>query len=167
MTQLSINQMMFPAKSKLFTLASLACLLLVAVSAFAMPPAQVHRSTTQVIVTGPCCQNIAGETVKITEPSTVTPVVLEWSMEYVSSGPFAVGVSINGGGCGDYGPEWLPQETAVNGTAFHPLTIRWVIFPTDGLVKGTNTFAVCEGPTVNNADTLTIGTRTLSVQISK
>ena len=152
--------MMFPAKSPRFAFASLACILLAAVSAFAVPPAEVHRSTTQITVTGPCCQNISGETVKITEPVNVTPVVLEWSMEHVSSGPFAVGVSVNGGGCGDFGPEFVPQASAANGTPFRPLTIQWVILPSDGLVKGANTFAVCEGPSINNADTMTIGTRT-------
>lgn len=136
-------------------------------SAFAVPASQVHRSTTPITVSGPCCQNINGESVKITEPSLVAPVILVWSMEYVSTGPFAFGVSINGGGCGDYGPEWLPTETASNGTAFHPATFQLVIQPSDGLVSGTNTFQVCEGPTVNNSDQMTIGTRTLSVQISK
>lgn len=145
----------------------LACLTLASVAAFAVPTNQVHRSTSQVTVTGPCCQNIPGESVTITEPATVAPVILVWSMEYVATGPFGLGISINGGGCGDYGPEWIPKATAVNGTLFFPMTFQMVIFPSDGLVAGKNTFQVCEGPIVNNSDTMTLGTRTLLVQISK
>jgi hypothetical protein len=127
----------------------------------------VHRASNPVTVTGPCCQNIPGEVVAINEPATVVPVVLVWSIDYVASGPFAFGVSINGGGCGDYGPEWIPKATAVTGTSFFPLTFQLTIFPSDGLVKGANSFQVCEGPTVNNSDQLSLGTRTLSVQLSK
>lgn len=60
------------------------------VSAFALPANQVHHSLNPIIVTGPCCQDITGETVTVTEPATVTPVVVEWSMEYVASGPFGL-----------------------------------------------------------------------------
>jgi len=143
-----------------------ACMLTTA-AALAVPVGQVHRTTTQIKVTGPCCQDISGETVTITEPANLVSVVLEWSMEYVSTGPFAVGVRINGGGCGDYGPEYIPTKAAVRGTPFYPTTIQFVILPSDGLIAGSNTLTVCEGPTVNNNDTMTIGTRTLAVHISK
>jgi hypothetical protein len=154
-------------KTKRSIIVSVACMLIAVVAVFATPGPQLARHTTPITVTGPCCQNIAGESVKITEPAALAPVILTWSMEYVSTGPFSVGVSINGGGCGDYGPEYLPLETPVTGIPFFPTAIQWVIVPQDGLVKGPNTFQVCEGPTVNNSDTLTLGTRTLSVQISK
>jgi hypothetical protein len=154
-------------KNKRSMIAFVVCVLVAAVAAFATPGPQLARHTTPITVTGPCCQNIADESVKITEPATLAPVILTWSMEYVSTGPFAVGVSINGGGCGDYGPEYLPQKTAVTGIPFFPTAIQWIIVPQDGLHSGPNTFQVCEGPTVNNNDQLTLGTRTLSVQISK
>src|SRR5438874_12293450 len=95
-------------------IAFVVCILATVVAAFATPGAQLARHTNPITVTGPCCQNIAGESVKITEPSTVAPVILTWSIEYVSTGPFAFGISINGGGCGDYGLELLPTETASN-----------------------------------------------------
>ena len=96
----------------------------------------------------------------------VVPIVVTWSMEYNSTGPFAVGIRINGGGCGDYGPEYVPVHP--NGqTPFWPQTIQWLIFPGEGLVPGKNTFTVCFGATTNNNQTLTLGSRTLAVRFSK
>lgn len=36
------------------------------VAAFAVPAAQVHRSLTTITLAGGCCQDVPGETVKVT-----------------------------------------------------------------------------------------------------
>lgn len=154
-------------KQNTLFLAAIACLLVAgSMSAFAVPPDQVHRSLTSVTLAGACCQDVPGETISVTEPAAVAPVVLTWSMEYNSTGPFAVGIRVNGGGCGDFGPAFVPVPP--NGkTPFWPQTIQWVIFPSEGLAKGKNTFAVCYGATTNDGQTLTLERRTLAVRISK
>jgi hypothetical protein len=68
--------------------------------AFAVPPTQVHRSLTEITLAGVCCQDVPDETVSVTEPSAVAPVVLTWSTKYNSFGTLAVGVRLNGGGGG-------------------------------------------------------------------
>ena len=151
-------------------LAAIACMVVTSsLGAFAVPPIQVHRSLTSVSLTGACCQDVPGETVRVTEPAAVVPVVLTWSMEYntPSDGAFAVGVRLNGGGCGDYGPSYIPRYIGDATQIFSPHTVAWVIFPSDGLVKGNNTFTVCYGPTRDNNDVLTVGPRTLAVRLSK
>jgi len=158
------------AQRNVVFLAAIACMVVAAsLSAFAVPPDQVHRSLTTVSLTGACCQDVPGETVTVTEPSAVVPVVLTWSMEYntPSDGAFAVGVRLNGGGCGNYGPSYIPIYIGDATQVFSPHAVAWVILPGDGLVKGKNTFTVCYGPTRNNNDVLTVGSRTLAVRLSK
>jgi hypothetical protein len=153
-------------RSSAFVAAMAIVLMAGSTAAFAVPAGQVHRSLTSVTLVGACCQDVPGETVKVTEPTVVAPIVITWSMEYNSTGPFAVGIRINGGGCGDYGPSYVPVPP--NGqTPFWPQTIQWLIFPGEGLVPGKNTFTVCFGATTNNNQTLTLGSRTLAVRFSK
>jgi hypothetical protein len=150
-------------RSSAMFIAALTCLVLAAsVSAFAVPSGQVHRSLTNVTLTGACCQDIPGETVTVTEPTTVTPIVINWSFQYLATGPFGFGVRVNGGGCGNFGPTFAPATGS-------PVTqsIQWVIFPNEGLVPGKNTLTVCFGPILKNSDTLAVGPRALAVRIGK
>lgn len=149
-------------RNAVFT-AMLACLFVAgSVAAFAVPRAQVHLSKTPITMQGGCCQDVAGETVQVTEPAALVPVVVTWSVQYTSNGPFSFGIRLNGGGCGDYGPTFMPT---ISGSAF-PFTYQHVISPADGLVKGINTFQICVGGN-NDGSSLVLGERTLAVRFSK
>jgi hypothetical protein len=62
-------------------LTAIACLMLAgSISAFAIPPAQVARTTAVQSVIASCADNDCGAaliqpTVKLTEPATITPVI--------------------------------------------------------------------------------------------
>jgi hypothetical protein len=144
--------------------AVLACLLVAgSVAAFAVPPNQVHLSKTPVQIQGLCCQDVAGESVQVSETAETVPVIVTWSVQYTSNGPFDFGIRVNGGGCGDFGPTFMPTSS----TSGLPVTYQHVIVPNDGLVKGINTFQICIGNPQNNGNSLVLGERTLAVQFSK
>jgi hypothetical protein len=149
---------------KLFVaFASMACLIVAgSVSAFAVAPQEVHISRNLVTIHGACCQDVSGEVVRVNEAAVLVPVVLTWSVQYTSSGLYSFGVRLNGGGCGDYGPQVMP--TIVNIAT--PFTYQLVILPSDGLKQGTNTFQICVGALVNESDTIILGERTLAVRSS-
>jgi hypothetical protein len=145
------------------------CLIMGATSTlFAVPPDQVFRLTAPVQFPGPCCFSF-DESVQVTEPAKPMPVVLIWSADYDTfrhdgGGSFLAGLMVNGGPCQLYGSGQLSDTNAEVQRAF-----QWIVFPSDGLVPGLNTFALCGGATGVNADTneLDIFGSTLVVRLSK
>lgn len=153
-------------KSNAVFLAALAIMMLAgSISAFAVPPGQVARIYNAVSFTGLCCY-LWNETVTVTEPAKPVPVIVTWSADVLVDDEFLVGLSLNGSGCTAYGSReiaWLSTKSRSGVNATH----QWIVFPSDGLVKGTNTFTLCGGG-VNKPDgTISFGLSTLVVQISK
>jgi hypothetical protein len=136
-----------------------------AASAFAVPSKQVLRSTGQKL-TGKCCF-LWRETVSLTEQAAVVPVIVTWSADLAVDDEFIVGLSVNRGQCLSYGPLLIPFLSVKGGSGGINTTHQWVVFPSDGLVPGTNTFDLCGGGFNSNSDTITIGNNTLAVQIGK
>ncbi len=135
-------------------------------SAFAVPPKQVARVYNAVTFTGKCCF-LWNESVSITEPATIVPVIVTWSADVVVNDEFLVGLSLNGGGCTAFGSREIPWLAVFKGSGALNQTHQWVVFPSDGLVKGTNTFALCGGGVSSTSDTISFGLSTLAVQISQ
>ncbi len=136
-----------------------------AASAFAVPKQQVLLSTGKQL-TGKCCF-MWGESVSVTEPTAVVPVVVTWSADFAENDEFMVGLSLNGGQCTAYGSRVIAQQSVLGGDGFMNTTHQWVLSPRDGLVRGTNTFTLCGGGAIANSDTISIGYNTLAVQIGK
>jgi hypothetical protein len=134
-----------------FTLAS-------AGRASAINPKQVIHDTSSRTFNGICCFSWR-DTVQVTEPTVVVPVVVTWSMVYQSQAAFFVGLSVNGGPCTFYGSGELPAYVPYRSTTF-----SWVI-PRYDLNKGVNTFTVCGGSQVATAYGVSIYDSTLSVRI--
>jgi hypothetical protein len=143
-------------------------LLAVSISAFAIPPAQVGRTSAVQTISDSCvptdCVGIQ-PTVSVTEPANVTPVIVTWSADYNTSGTSVVYMSLNGGACDAYGPFTLqePQLIAGSNSFTVATTHQWVVLPSDGLVEGKNTFQVCTGG-YEESQTINIGFSTLTVQ---
>jgi hypothetical protein len=145
------------------------CLILGATSTvFAVPPNQVFRSTTAVEFFGPCCISL-NESVQVMEPAKPMPVVVIWSADYVTfrnstGGSVLAGLMVNGGPCQLYGSGQLSNTNVEVQRAF-----QWIVFPSDGLVPGLNTFALCGGATGINADSnvIDIFGGSLVVRLSK
>jgi len=134
-----------------------------AAAAFAILPSEVLFVGNIQTFTGLCCSRW-GETVLVTEPKAVVPVVVTWSTDYrlTDSRFFHVGVSVNGHPC-------LVNDLtffAPPDGSFVSRTLQWVIFPSDGLVKGTNDITLCGGGG-DTSDTITMGGNTLAVRIAK
>jgi hypothetical protein len=106
--------------------------------------------------------------VTLTEPAAVAPVVVTWSTDYVADGTGLFTLSLNGGPCTFYGSAVAPTFAPGPGTTsgFVSGSFQWVVLPSDGLVQGKNVFSVCGGG-ANSVINLSLGSRTLSVQISK
>ena len=155
-------------KSNALLVAALACMMLAgSMPAFAVPPKQVARVYNAVTFTGQCCF-LWNEAVSIPEPATVVPVIVTWSADVVVDDEFYVGLSLNGGPCTAYGSREIPWLPVLKGSGALNATHQWVVFPSDGLLKGTtNTFALCGGGVNSSSDTITFGLSTLAVQISK
>ena len=152
-------------KNTAMVIAALACAMLAAsTSAFAVPATQVSRVLILNNFEGLCC-SLWNQTVKITEPAAVVPVIVTWSADVAPNDEFIVGLSLNGGSCIAYGSREI-DLFAPGGSGYTSTTHQWVILPTDGLKKGTNTFALCGGGTGSPADFIDIGLSTLTVQIS-
>ena len=101
------------------------------------------------------------------EPATPVPVVVTWATEFrTSATDFVFGISVNGGTCTAYGPRTLGAYAPSDGTG-DLRTFHWVISPSAGLVKGKNTLTPCGGELSNNTNTVELGIRSLSAQISK
>jgi hypothetical protein len=132
--------------------------------AAAVPASQVLKLLPDRTITGTCCF-LWGETVAITEPSALAPVVVTFSTDYLNSGNFVVKLSLNNRPCQAFGPSDIELE--LDGQPRSHL-FEWIIYPEDGLMKGTNTFTLCGGDTSGLPNpTLILGGRTLSVTISK
>jgi hypothetical protein len=127
----------------------------------------VARTVVVQSITAKCCV-LVNPTVRVTEPAPVTPVIVTWSADYNVSGTSQFGLSVNGGPCVAYGPFVVQEPVLISGSNSIAVsgTHQWVVFPSDGLVKGTNTFQVCGGG-FGQAETINIGFSTLAVQISK
>jgi hypothetical protein len=156
-------------KQNAIYLAAIACLMLAgSMSVFAIPPAQVGRTTAVQTITDSCvptdCVGIQ-PTVHLTEPATVTPVIVTWSADYNTTGTSVVALSLNGGPCLGYGPFTLQEPQLVGGhnSITVSTTHQWVVLPSDGLVTGKNTFTVCVGG-YEESQTINIGYSTLTVQ---
>ena len=136
-------------------------------SAFAVPLSQVVRVMTGAEFTAQCCVPI-GPTVRVTEPATITPVIVTFSTDYVVNGTAQFGLSVNGGPCTFYGASVSPSLTFGPGSnsAFSSSSFQWVVFRSDGLVQGSNSFTVCGGGAAAPVR-INLGFRTLSVQIGK
>jgi hypothetical protein len=154
-------------KNIVMVVAVLACVLLAgSVSAFAVPVNQVSRVLTFTSFTGKCCF-LWNQTVKITEPAAVVPVIVTWSADVFLNDEIIVGLSVNGGACIAYGSREIPWLPVLGGSGILNATHQWVVFPTDGLKKGANTFALCGGGANSTSDTIDVGESSLAVQISK
>lgn len=148
--------------------AILACLIVAGSGSAFAATHRVLRNLNNQTFTGLCCTSY-NETVSLTEPATVEPVVVTFSSDYqvnVSGDQYHVGLSVNGGACKTfegYGPQVIADSDAPEGI-YSSATIQWVILPTDGvLAAGTNTFELCGGGLNNSGDSITIGQNTLSV----
>jgi hypothetical protein len=155
-------------KSSAVLIAALACIMLAgSVSTFAIPASQVARVLNIQTITAQCCVAF-GPTVRLTEPVAVAPVIVTWSTDYAPGGTVQFALSVNGGPCLFYGSSVGPQVALGTGSVsiFLSASFQWIVLPSDGLVKGTNTFTVCGGG-VGKPVTLNVGSNTLTVQISK
>jgi hypothetical protein len=144
---------------------ALVCVVLgIATAAFAVPPNEVLLKGNLQTFTGACCFSW-GETVSITEPKAVVPVVVTWSTDYRGMAQlfFKVGVSVNGHPC--MASDLIDLTPPSDGT-FNSRTFEWIILPSDGLIKGTNNIALCGGGEVAS-DSITLAGNTLAVRIAK
>ena len=127
----------------------------------AIPPNQVMHTASQPSFTGKCCFSW-GDSVTVTEPTQITPVVVVWSSDYATTVPFNVGIAVNNHPC--QVTDFLnmdPKSPIGRSRAF-----QWVILPSDGLIKGNNTITLCGGG-IHDTDTITLGFRSLGVTFSK
>jgi len=153
-------------KRSVMFVAALACAMVAgSVLAFAVPANQVARVMTGQKITAQCCVLI-GPTVRVTEPATVTPVVVTWNGDYSLTGEYRLQLSVNGGPCLFYGSTVVPWLAINGGSGFLSSTFQWLVFPSDGLVKGVDTFTLCGGGAFQS-ETINIGFNTLAVQIGK
>lgn len=150
--------------------AALGCMVLAgSILAFAIPATQVLRYTgNPVTFTGECCA-LWKETVSLTEPKTVAPVIVTFSTDYQASLEGQVGLSLNNGACNlFFGPNRLPEFTLGTGGSgpYAHAEYQWLINPSDGLKVGKNTFEVCGGGSFGGDATIVLGFNTLAVKIS-
>jgi hypothetical protein len=157
-------------KSVVFA-AILACLIVAeAGSAFAtnLKTTQVFRSLSSTTLTGKCCF-LWGEFVTVIEPAAVAPVTLTWSADYAIhvTDLYLVGLSVNNGPCSTllYGSRALQDYNTVDSDGYASASFQWVVLPSDGLEKGTNTFELCGGGENSASDSVTLGNNTLVVRI--
>ena len=150
------------AKNSSMTLiAALVCIMLAgSTSAFAVP------TTPFSTFVGKCCF-LWNQTVQITEPASVAPVIVTWSADVFLNDEIIVGLSLNGGSCIAYGSREIPWLPVLGGSGILNATHQWVLLPSDGLKKGNNTFALCGGGANSASDTIDVGQSSLVVQISK
>ena len=138
----------------------LACMGIAAL-AFAVPPNQLLRKGDTPVMTGKCCFSW-GESVTVTEPAQVTPVVVTWNADYQTNVLINVGFAVNGHPC--QVPDF--QNLDASGSIGRSRTIQWVVLPSDGLIKGNNTITLCGGGS-KDTDAIKLGFRTLTVTTSK
>jgi hypothetical protein len=152
----------FARQSATFAVATAIVLTMASVSSFATNPGQVARNLFITTTTAECCV-VLGQTVKITEPATPTPVIVTWSADYVVADTVLFELSLNGGPCLFYGSGIANVKAGGTESGFVSGTFQWIVTPADGLKKGANTFTVCGGG-VGKAVTFSTGSNTLTVQ---
>lgn len=144
---------------------AIVCLVVgIAAVANAVPKKQVFRSFTNRTITGKCCFSW-GESVTVAEPAEPVPVVVTLSTDLQSYNSTKVGIAVNGHPCQFPGPYFLDGYSPALG--FSGRTVRWIILPSDGLIKGDNTLTLCGGGLFFDSDAITLGYRTLAVTISE
>jgi len=113
-----------------------------AVSAsFAVPPNQVLKASNLPSLFGQCCFSF-DETVAVSEPAKPVAVVVTWSgLTGDTFGDHFVGLIVNGGTCQFYGPGSIQEQASSQNTHL----TQWIVFPSDGLTPGLNTFTLCGG----------------------
>jgi len=111
-------------------------------TAFAVPPEQLFQSSNPFNLSGACCFSL-NVGITATEPAKPIPVVVSWETFVFSPGPGVVGLMVNGGPCIAYGNGSISN---VGG----PRMFQWIVFPSDGLRPGSNTFTLCGGGTFGN-----------------
>lgn len=158
-------------KSNAVFAVALACLVLAGSTlTFAVPVGQLFRYSGQpVTFTGACCASW-NESVKVTEPSAVVPIVVTFSTDYQASSEGQVGVSLNGGACDlFFGSNRLPEFNLGSGGKgpFGNISYQWIIGPSDGLKAGKNTIELCGGGSFGESATIVLGFNTLAVRTSK
>ena len=149
------------SRRQIMGLAAILACLAFAAYAFALPMNQVLQKGDKPVENGKCCFSW-GDTVSVVEPAKVTPVVVTWSADYQSTNQSFVGLAINGHPC--QVPEFHNLDST--GSLFGARAFQWVVLPSDGLIKGTNTITLCGGG-ARDTDTVTLGFRGLAVIISK
>jgi len=144
---------------------SVVCLgTLVIPTASAVSSKELLRVQQNQAFQGFCCFSWL-ESVRVTEPSTVAPVIVTWSTDYQATDTFIAGLSVNGGTCTLFGPAWVqPFRQADGSGSFDSRYFQWVILPSDGLVKGKNTFTLCGGAFFSPTGVILLGANTLSVR---
>lgn len=154
-------------KTQLLILVAIVGLTLAAsTSAFAVPKAQVLRNTDGDNHTGRCCTTW-DDSVRVTEPQNLVPLVITWSTEYQTASPFLVGLSLNGGPCAFFGAKSIPPFNPGDWT-MTSITFQWVIMPGDfGLVPGRNVVRLCGGGVFSETDSITLGFSTLAARLGK
>ena len=147
---------------RVLVVALAAVLMMAPISSFATNKAQVARNLFITTTTAECCV-VLGPTVRITEPATPVPVIVTWSADYIVFDTVQFALSLNGGPCLFYGPSVANLFASGTASSFISSTFQWVILPSDGLRKGSNSFTVCGGG-VGKAVTFSTGSNTLTVQ---
>lgn len=151
---------------KAFFVAIICLVMGFATSAHAVPEKQLLRRFDTQVFTGGCCF-LWNESVSVTEPKTVVPVVVTWSTDYKIDfqKSVAAGLSVNGSACQNLGGGRF-EHSRVESGQFDTATLQFVIRPSEGLHTGTNTFTLCGGG-LFGGESLTIGPNTLQVRLSK
>lgn len=146
-------------------LAILCMILGMATFAFAVPINELLRIQSNRTITSKCCINL-GESVSVTEPAEVVPVIVTWSTDYQTANfaYFHAELSVNGHPCQSFGPALIDSFDSHG--AFASVSFQWVVLPSDGLIHGRNTITLCGG-TDGGAQSITLGFRTLAVTISE
>lgn len=140
--------------------------LVMATFAHAVPEKQLLRNMNTQVFTGGCCFSF-NESVSVTEPAKVVPVVVTWSTDFKIDfqKQVAVGLLVNGSGCQNVGGGRF-EHSRVEGQQFDTATLQFVIRPSEGLRAGNNVFTLCGGG-LFGGEILTIGPNTLQVRLSK
>jgi len=143
--------------------AALACMMMAgSISALAANPNEVFYTYTGENFSRACCYSW-NDTVSITEPASVTPVVVTWSTEYLTTGFFLVGLSVNKGACTAFGPRTI--SPSLQGSRVDTRSIQWIV-PSSVLVRGKNTFLVCGGADSGYTGPIELGIRSFAARLS-
>ena len=144
----------------------------VATSALAVPPNELLKVEVVQFINGQCCQSF-NESVTIREPAKLSPVVVNWTTEFINTQfeSSIVGLSVNDGSCSFiFGPLNISESAQDTRGFFQTLSWQWIINPGDigsfQLHPGTNTISLCGGGPETTSQ-LELGNNTLFVRIAK